>query len=130
MDATFNPGTGAENGSVFAIALQPDGNILIGGDFTHVNGKPSRGVARLLGAAAPSSLSPKGPRITNPRLSGQSFELTVSTLSGRQYTLESKSSLNDPAWQTMKTISGDGGEKTLADSSASGVQRFYRVRVE
>src|SRR6185436_8343915 len=35
-DATFQPGTAA-NGSVLAMALQSDGKILVGGDFTTFN---------------------------------------------------------------------------------------------
>jgi uncharacterized delta-60 repeat protein len=35
VDATFNPGA---NSSVYAIAIQPDGKILVGGDFTGLGG--------------------------------------------------------------------------------------------
>jgi len=48
LDGSFNPGTGA-NGSVLSIVLQSDGNILIGGDFTTVNGVLRSRVARLYG---------------------------------------------------------------------------------
>jgi uncharacterized delta-60 repeat protein len=46
IDATFDPGGGA-NGTVYAVALQPDGKILIGGDFTMVQGTSRARVARL-----------------------------------------------------------------------------------
>ena len=46
VDTTFNPGLGA-NASVRAIAIQQDGNILIGGLFTNVNGVASSHIARL-----------------------------------------------------------------------------------
>ena len=46
LDATFNTGTGA-NAVILALALQPDGKILIGGTFTAYNGTVSNGVARL-----------------------------------------------------------------------------------
>jgi uncharacterized delta-60 repeat protein len=46
LDATFNPGSGA-NGTVNAIAVQSDGKILIAGDFTSYNGTARTGVARL-----------------------------------------------------------------------------------
>jgi len=46
VDVTFNPGTGA-NGPVRAVALQPDGKVLIGGDFTLVNGVARFRIARL-----------------------------------------------------------------------------------
>ena len=46
LDGSFNPGTGAD-GTVFALALQSDGKILIGGVFTNVSGVSHRGIARL-----------------------------------------------------------------------------------
>jgi uncharacterized delta-60 repeat protein/uncharacterized repeat protein (TIGR01451 family) len=47
LDTSFNPGLGADN-YVSAIALQPDGRILIGGGFTSVNASLRYGIARLL----------------------------------------------------------------------------------
>lgn len=47
LDATFNPSTGAPNNASAAIALQPDGGILIGGGFTLVNGTNRERFARL-----------------------------------------------------------------------------------
>ena len=44
--ATFNPGTGA-NGSIRSIVQQADGKILLGGEFTSVNGQPRNHIARL-----------------------------------------------------------------------------------
>ncbi len=46
LDAAFSPGTGA-NGSVRAIALQPDGKALIGGSFTTYNGTGRNFIARV-----------------------------------------------------------------------------------
>ncbi len=46
IDVTFTPGGGA-NGAVRAVALQSDGKVLIGGDFTSFNGTPRSHIARL-----------------------------------------------------------------------------------
>ena len=46
LDDTFNPGTGANN-MVWTTAIQSDGNIIIGGDFTSYNGTPRNRIARL-----------------------------------------------------------------------------------
>lgn len=46
LDVTFDSQTGA-NGAVYAIALQLDGKILVGGDFTSMNGVPENRIARL-----------------------------------------------------------------------------------
>ena len=46
-DLAFNPGLGA-NATVYAMALQTDGKIVIGGDFTAVNGNTNYNhIARL-----------------------------------------------------------------------------------
>gem|GEM_PF-568180 len=46
LDPTFNPGTGA-NAIVYSVALQSNGKIIIGGDFTTYNGLSQNGIARL-----------------------------------------------------------------------------------
>ncbi|MDR3456204.1 MAG: Calx-beta domain-containing protein [Verrucomicrobiae bacterium] len=48
LDTAFNPGLGA-NGTVYALAMQPtDGKVVIGGDFTAVNGNTNcNHIARL-----------------------------------------------------------------------------------
>lgn len=46
VDAAFAPGTGA-NGLVRTLAMQPDGSILAGGDFTSMSGSPCERILRL-----------------------------------------------------------------------------------
>jgi uncharacterized delta-60 repeat protein len=46
LDATFNQGTGT-NSSVSIVSLQPDGKIIIGGNFTAYNGTAINYIARL-----------------------------------------------------------------------------------
>ncbi|MCL5097165.1 MAG: hypothetical protein M1608_06505 [Candidatus Omnitrophica bacterium] len=46
LDEFFNPGAGADN-PVFALALQQDGKVLIGGSFNTVNGVVLHGIGRL-----------------------------------------------------------------------------------
>ncbi len=46
LDSSFDPGDGANN-SVRTIALQKDGKILIGGDFTLIRGEARNRIARL-----------------------------------------------------------------------------------
>ena len=46
LDATFNPGTGA-NQIVYTTTLQADGKIIIGGEFKKINGVYRNGIARL-----------------------------------------------------------------------------------
>src|SRR5688572_17305897 len=46
LDPTFNVGNGA-NAVIYALALQPDGKIVIGGDFTLFNGSICTRIGRL-----------------------------------------------------------------------------------
>jgi uncharacterized delta-60 repeat protein len=46
INGTFKPGMGT-NGVVYSALAQPDGQVLIGGNFTTVNGIPRRSIARL-----------------------------------------------------------------------------------
>jgi uncharacterized delta-60 repeat protein len=46
LDTNFTPGLGA-NGPVWAVVQQPDGQILIGGEFTSYNGTTRNHIARL-----------------------------------------------------------------------------------
>ncbi len=46
LDAAFNPGLGAD-APVWAVATFPDGKVIIGGDFTSVNGLTRNHIARL-----------------------------------------------------------------------------------
>ena len=48
LDAAFNPN--ANGGVVYAIALQADGKILVGGVFSNIGGQPRSNLARLDGA--------------------------------------------------------------------------------
>src|SRR5215218_5272505 len=47
LDLAFNPGTGAGDGLVETVVSQPDGKVLICGDFLSVNGVPQGFIARL-----------------------------------------------------------------------------------
>lgn len=46
LDTSFDPGTGLD-GEVWAIAIQSDGKMVIGGNFTNCDGNPVGGIARL-----------------------------------------------------------------------------------
>ncbi|WP_348811894.1 T9SS sorting signal type C domain-containing protein [Flavobacterium maritimum] len=47
LDLTFDVGTGSNN-QIYGIALQPDGKIIIGGNFTNFNGTSVNRIIRLL----------------------------------------------------------------------------------
>jgi uncharacterized delta-60 repeat protein len=47
LDPSFNPGAGVGDSFVAAVAVQPDGRIIIAGAFASVNGESRNGIARL-----------------------------------------------------------------------------------
>jgi len=47
LDSTFKPGLAGDNASVYSLALQVDGNILVGGRFSGLHGQPRNNIARL-----------------------------------------------------------------------------------
>jgi uncharacterized delta-60 repeat protein len=47
LDKSFDPGAGLNGGAGFALALEPDGRIWVGGNFARVDTVSTRGVARL-----------------------------------------------------------------------------------
>ncbi len=61
VDETFDPGSGA-NGAVNALARQPDGKVLLAGDFSTINGIARNRVARLHpDGSLDTSFAPAGP---------------------------------------------------------------------
>jgi hypothetical protein len=73
LDRTFDPGTGIEglgdHSGIRCMQVEPDGNILIGGDFRIVGGLPRSSVARLIGTDAPSSPIRRPPTFRYPAFS-------------------------------------------------------------
>jgi uncharacterized delta-60 repeat protein len=56
VDGTFGgDGDPGANGSVYALAVQPDGKIVVGGNFSEVFGQPRRSIALLNADGTPDS---------------------------------------------------------------------------
>jgi len=66
--------------------------------------------------------------VNNPSWTSKGFGVSVQTQIGKSYTLEYKPSLADATWTALQPVSGNGDAVTLSDTSATGTQRFYRVR--
>jgi uncharacterized delta-60 repeat protein len=86
VDLSFDPGSGV-NGTVSSIALQPDGKVLIGGQFTTVKGRVCRGIARLNsdGSTDPSFAGATLPG--NPIVNTLALQGDGKVLVGHQYGL-------------------------------------------
>jgi hypothetical protein len=70
------------------------------------------------------------PTISNPKLTGTTFTLSVPTQVGFSYVLEYKNSLTDANWTPVQTLGGTGGMITLTNTTTIGPSRFYHVRVQ
>jgi len=66
--------------------------------------------------------------LSNARRGADGFSVSVPTQSGRVYALEYKNALADAVWTALPLVAGTGHERTLIDPTATGAQRFYRVR--
>jgi len=58
------------------------------------------------------------------------FRISLPSVTGRHYILESADSLSGADWRAVGAVDGDGSVKALRDPNATTQQRFYRVRVE
>lgn len=89
-------------------------------------GKPDSVKAYMSRVSAPSVTL----QILNPRVSGGNLEFSFGTTAGRQYLIESKTSLSDASWQSQPAISGDGSAKNFSAPVSGAATRFFRVRVQ
>src|SRR6266511_3930907 len=65
LDTSFDPGTGVDQ-LIYSIAVQDDGKILVGGDFTSFDGTPRTNIARLnVDGSLDTSFDP-GPGVGGP----------------------------------------------------------------
>jgi uncharacterized delta-60 repeat protein len=76
LDAGFHPGSSIDAG-VSSLAIQSDGKVILGGDFTSVGGAPRNGVARL---NANGTLDARFDPGTGPEGSFTSFGASVSVV--------------------------------------------------
>ncbi len=66
----------------------------------------------------------------NPVAKSGLFTVEIRTTAGTSYTLEYKDSLTESVWKSLNSVTGDGATRTLSDSTASSLSRFYRVRAD
>ena len=115
-DLTYQPGSGPDD-DVYAMAIQPDQKIVIGGLFVGVDGISSPFLARIN-----SDL-----KLLNPAKNGAIFTTAIQTVSGKIYHLEYKDSLTQSWTALPTTVTGDGSIKILTNSTATVQRRFYQA---
>ena len=126
LDTTFDPGTGAPAPTslslpnISAVAVQPDGKIIIAGDFVSFNGVRRIGLARLNGDENFIQFSP--PALAND---GQ-LRLGLNSHPGKTYILQASADLLHWSPIQTKIASGFGLDFTETNTAVFD-KRFYRI---
>ena len=121
VDPMFQTGRGADN-TVYAIALLPAGDIILGGAFTSVNGYPRNGVAKLYANFHP-------PHFDWVRVQGSSLIFQLSCVPGWNYVLQQTVDLK--TWQPLSTNTAAGSVLTLTAPIPAGTnQLFFRALMQ
>ena len=115
--ATFNTGTGAD-GLVFCVALQADGKILLGGDFSSIDGQPRNGVARLNADGSLESVATFNIGAgTNGPVAGVTLQADGKVLIGGAFT-----SVDGVPRNLFARLANDAAVQSLAATSTARVQ--------
>ena len=70
------------------------------------------------------------PEIFAPALNANLFQFSFDTIPGKTYHVEFTDSLDNPDWQPLQSITGDGSAKNITCPISSPGQRFFRLHVE
>ena len=120
VDAAFRP----DSGSLFygnALAVQADGQLVVGGNFNTVNGLPATDVVRLNGSVPASCFSASG--LTHD---GQ-FQTTLAGVPGSRYEIQTSTDLT--AWTPLTILTNTGPQTRFEDTTSGGApRRFYRAK--
>jgi|GEM_PF-7068581 len=119
-DIDFDIGTGA-NGTVRVIVCQPDGKILIGGDFTFFNGTQKSCIARLNSTGI---LDPYFGTVANGRVSAITLQPDGKILIGGEFT-----AVNGTTCNNLARLNADGSLDTgFGNSQLNGNVQCIMVK--
>jgi len=118
LDPSFNPGSGPDGG-VGAIAVQPDGNILIAGNFLFVNGVMQWTMARLYGDSA-------RPALTMARSNG--FAVLSWPVAFGNFQLQENTDVSlANGWSAVGETRSTNNSFISVTVSATGSRKFFRL---
>jgi uncharacterized delta-60 repeat protein len=130
VDTSFQNGmTGAELPIVLALALQPDGKVLVGGAFTAMNRVPRYRIARLNADGSLDTTFQNGgqPLLSDATIRSNHFQFQVSGLSNQVIILEASTDLSH--WLPLLTNTLNGNPLPFSDPAPATFRtRFYRAR--
>ncbi|MCC6235409.1 MAG: delta-60 repeat domain-containing protein, partial [Verrucomicrobiales bacterium] len=122
LDTQFDPGDGLQevDGTYYrALALNPDGSVLLGGSFRTSADASAIGIARLWGDASPLRL------VLRPAAAG----LRLSLLGGERATYALEASTDLQHWVPMATLTNHLAARPNLISDPEGVLRAFRARL-
>ena len=133
VDNTFQNGMAGANGIVTAIALQPDGKVVMGGTFTSVNGVYRNYIARLNTDGSLDSAfhngGPRAPILSNPAIHSNQFGFFISGQSNQVVVVEATT--NFLSWLPLATNRLGTNAETFSDPGPlNRNRRFYRARLQ
>jgi uncharacterized delta-60 repeat protein len=117
LDPTFEVAVDVD-GYVYDVEVQPDGNILLAGDFAHVNGFPIRYIARINGASP-------APRILSTAISAGNIVITFESEAGETYEVLGSEDLS--TWVVVDSVDASG-DTTQSFIETTGNYRFFIIR--
>lgn len=132
LDTSFNPSANSNvsnaSSSVFAVIVQPDGKILIGGTFTVVNGLARNRIARLLNA--PGTLAFTTEAVSVDEAAG-TVSLTVTRTGGTDNTVVAKVTAADGTATMPADYFIPSGDVDTSFNPGEGLeQRFNALAVQ
>jgi alpha-tubulin suppressor-like RCC1 family protein len=126
---------GGEYSGVHSLALRHDGTVFAWGNNDSGQTNVPAGLSEVVAVAAGARFSlalvnpnPPAANIAGVNKHGDSFSLTIPTVNGRVYVLESTPTLSADQWAAAPLVAGNGAFRVLTDPNSVGTQRFYRVR--
>jgi uncharacterized delta-60 repeat protein len=121
-DYSFGNGLAGPDNTVFAVAVQSDRNVLIGGAFTQVNGVARRGVARLNGDGTLDTSFASS-------VFGSDFLVRVVALQsdGKVLVGGGFTTINGPARRSIVRLNSDGTLDTSFGNGQAGVAGIVRA---
>jgi hypothetical protein len=132
LDNSFLNGmAGPDLHVVYALALQPDGKVIIGGAFNTVNGVSRYRIARLNtdGSVDPFFQNGGQPVLDRAGIRTNHFTFQISGPSNQVVVVEASANLRQ--WLALATNTLSGGPVLFSDPGpASSSMRFYRARVQ
>jgi hypothetical protein len=124
-DTTYFTGSGLRDGEAAAMALLPDGDIILGGTFLSMNGFPYPYLVRLHGGAGQTGTNCR--LALRPNLAQGHILLDLFGQAGASYSIET--SINLVHWTPLETVTCTTGQiQIILTLNPDDGHRFYRVR--